>query len=179
MRHKLEPLSCKESNEDDTKETLQTNKQRALTSLQLVYSCAFTCLRFASTLDMLLCLLFFFVSLIQSSSVFPRIHFSLVSEFVVEIHVAKTGLLRCCLCSLFMCHVLKFHSVGISLMRNIDISYSQAMVFFFVPDTRLTWRRFSESYSTNRSQDITSGFPRLVCLFENPKNSESCETQPI
>ena len=48
-------VMCKESNEDDTKETLQ-NKQRALTSLQLVYSCVFTCFRFASTLNMLLCL---------------------------------------------------------------------------------------------------------------------------
>ena len=53
-------VMCKESNEDDTKEALhnkQTNKQRALTSLQLVYSCVFTCFRFASTLNMLLCLL--------------------------------------------------------------------------------------------------------------------------
>ena len=29
-------VMCKESNEDDTKETLQTNKQRALTSLQVL-----------------------------------------------------------------------------------------------------------------------------------------------
>ena len=29
---------CKESNEDDTKETLRTNKQRALTSIQVLFS---------------------------------------------------------------------------------------------------------------------------------------------
>ena len=74
---------CKESNEDETNETLQTNEQKALTSLQSVYSCAFTCFRFASTLNMLLCLSFCFVSLIQSSSVFPRFHFSPVCEFLV------------------------------------------------------------------------------------------------
>ena len=66
-------MLCKESNEYDTKETLQTNKQKALTSLQV----------FASTLNMLLCLLFCFVSFFQSSSVFPRIHFSPVCEFLV------------------------------------------------------------------------------------------------
>ena len=76
---------CKESNEDDTKKT-QKNKPRALTSLQLVYSCVFTCFRFASTLNMLLCLLFCCVSLIQSSSVFPHIHFSPVCEFIVIVH---------------------------------------------------------------------------------------------
>ena len=81
---------CKESNEDDTK------------SLQLVYSCVFTCFRFAATLNMLLllCLLFCaFVSLFQSSSIFPYIDFSPVCEFLVDFvdsHTAKTGLLRCC-----------------------------------------------------------------------------------
>ena len=73
----------KESNEDDTEETLQTNKQRALTSLQLVYSWVFTCFRFAATFNMLLCLLFCFVSLIQSSSVFPLPHFAPVCAFLV------------------------------------------------------------------------------------------------
>ena len=36
--HLSHSVMCKESNEDDTKETLQTNKQRALTSLQVFYS---------------------------------------------------------------------------------------------------------------------------------------------
>ena len=92
-------VMCKESNEDDTKETLQ-NKQRALTSLQLVYSCVFTCFRFASTLNMLLCLFCAFVSSFQSSSMFPDIDFSPVCEFLVIVHTAKTGLLRCCLYTL-------------------------------------------------------------------------------
>ena len=100
-RRKLEPKcvhkesSTDKENSNNSDETLQTNKQRALTSLQLVYSCVFTCFRFAATLNMLLCLLFCFVSLIQSSSVFPRIHFSPVCEFLVIVHTAKTGLLRC------------------------------------------------------------------------------------
>ena len=46
---------------------------------------------------MLLCLLFCFVSLIKSSSVFPCIHFSPACEFLVIVHTAKTSLLRCCL----------------------------------------------------------------------------------
>ena len=82
-RHLSHNVMCKESNEDDTEETLQTNKQRALSSLQVLFSWVCTCFKFASTLNMLLCLLFCFVSLIQSSSVFPRIHFSLVCEFLV------------------------------------------------------------------------------------------------
>ena len=111
MRYKLEtlePLSSLEPQCDvqgikrgrhqgDT--TQQTNKQRAL--IQFVYSCVFTCFRFASTLNMLLCLLLCaFVSSFQSSSMFPRIHFSPVCEFLVIfviVHTAKTGLLRCCL----------------------------------------------------------------------------------
>ena len=40
-------------------------------------------------------------------------------------------------CSLFMGPVLKFHSVGTSLMRNFDIYFSQQWSFLF-PDTRLT-----------------------------------------
>ena len=74
---------CKESNEDDTKETLQTNEQRALPSLQVLFSCVCACVRFASTLIKLLCLSFCFVSLIQSSSVFPLINFSPLCEFFV------------------------------------------------------------------------------------------------
>ena len=77
-------VMCFESNEDDTKETLQTIKPKALTSLQVVNSCVFTCFRLVSLLNMLLCLLFcVFVSLIQSSSMFPLIHFSPVCEFFV------------------------------------------------------------------------------------------------
>ena len=69
---------CKESNEDDTKRHHRTDKQKALTSFQLVYSCVFTCFRFTSTLYTLLCLLFCaFVSLIQSSLLFPYIDLSL------------------------------------------------------------------------------------------------------
>ena len=89
--------STDKGNSNNWEETLQTNKQRALTSLQLLFSWVCTCFRFAATWNMLLCLLFCFVSLIQSSSVFPRIHFSPVSEFLVLVHTAKTGLLRCCL----------------------------------------------------------------------------------
>ena len=37
-RHLSHSVMCKESNEDDTKETLQTNKQKALTSLQVSFS---------------------------------------------------------------------------------------------------------------------------------------------
>ena len=104
-RHKLEPKcvhkesSTDKRNSNNSEETLQTNKQTALTNLQLVYSCVFTCFRFAATLNMLLCLSLCIVSLIQSSSVFPRIHFSPVCEFLVIVHNAKTGLLRCCLCT--------------------------------------------------------------------------------
>ena len=61
-----------------------------------MYSCEFTCFRFASTLIVLLCLSLCFVSLIQSSSLFLRAHFSPVCEFRVIVHTAKTGLLRCC-----------------------------------------------------------------------------------
>ena len=50
---------------------------------QVLFSWVCTCFSFASTLNMLLCLSFCFVSLIQSSSVFPRTHFSSVCEFLV------------------------------------------------------------------------------------------------
>ena len=69
----------KESNEHATKETPQTNKQRALTNLQVLFSWVFTCFRFVSTKNMLLCLLLCLslcsVSSIQSSSVFPYLEF--------------------------------------------------------------------------------------------------------
>ena len=39
----------------------------------------------------------YFVSSIQLLSLYPFIHFWPVREFLVEIHTAKTGLLRCCL----------------------------------------------------------------------------------
>ena len=92
-------------------------------------------LRFASTLNMLLCLLFCIVSLIQSSSVFPRVHFSLVCEFlVVIVHTAKTGLfvlqvlLRCISSVLFMgpffildhIHPLEAHSIE-QTQRNLPV----------------------------------------------------------
>ena len=85
MRHELEPLSLSLSlgptvrcARNQTSKTLKrhhrTNRQMALTSLHVLFSWVCTCFRFTSTLNMLLCLLFCFVSLIQSSSVFPRIH---------------------------------------------------------------------------------------------------------
>ena len=37
------------------------------------------------------------IRVIQSSSMFPYVDFSLVCEFFVIVHTAKTGLLRCCL----------------------------------------------------------------------------------
>ena len=49
-------------------------------------------------LNMLLCLLLCaFVSSFQSPSMCPYIDFSPVCEFLVIVHIAKTGLLRCCL----------------------------------------------------------------------------------
>ena len=88
MRHKRESWAKVWCARNQTRTTLKRHYRRtnrkALTSLQLVYSCVFTCFRFTSTLHMLLCLLFCaFVSLIQSSSVFPRIHFSPVCDFLV------------------------------------------------------------------------------------------------
>ena len=87
MRHKRESWATVWCARNQTKTTLKrhykTNRQGALTNLHVLYSCVFTCFRFASTLNMLLCLLFCFVSLIQSSSVFPRIHFSPVCEFLI------------------------------------------------------------------------------------------------
>ena len=55
--------------------------------------------------------------------------------------------------SLFMGPVLKFHSVGTSLMRNFDIYFSQRRSFLF-PDTRLTLHGLCESYSLNWFQDF-------------------------
>ena len=43
-------------NTNNKEETLQTNKLRALTSLQFLFSWVYTCFRFAATLNMLLCL---------------------------------------------------------------------------------------------------------------------------
>ena len=47
----------------------------------------------------------------------------------------------------------KFHSEGTSLTRNFDIYFSQRWSFLF-PDTRMTWRRLSESYPLNWFQDF-------------------------
>ena len=81
-RHLSHIVMCKESNEDDTKETLQTNKRHSR-----VFKCFSRECTHASSLRprfyVLLCLLLCFVSSIQSSSVFPRLHFSLVCEFLV------------------------------------------------------------------------------------------------
>ena len=55
--------------------------------------------------------------------------------------------------SLFMGLVLKSQSVGTSLMRIFDLYFSKRWSFLF-PDTCLTQRRLSESYSSNRSQDF-------------------------
>ena len=120
---------CKESNEDDTKRHYRTNKQRALTSLQLVYSCVFTCFRFASTLNMLLCLLFCaFVSSFQSSSMFPYIDFSTVCEFLVIVHTAKTGLLRCCLYKKKQCQKDMAKWVGDREKAKNDIQERNAQI---------------------------------------------------
>ena len=54
--------------------------------------------------------------------------------------------------SLFVGPVLKFHSVGTSLMMMFDLYFSKRWSFLF-PDTCLTWRRLRESYSSNWSQD--------------------------
>ena len=48
--------------------------------------------------------------------------------------------------------VLKFQSVGTSLMRIFDLQFSKRWSFLF-PDTCLKKRRLSESYSSNRPQD--------------------------
>ena len=49
--------------------------------------------------------------------------------------------------------VLKFHSVGTSLMRSFDIYFSQRWSFLF-PDTRMTQRRLRESYPLSWFQDF-------------------------
>ena len=77
-------------NSNNKKETLLTKKQRALTSLQLMFSRVSTCFRFAATLNML-CFLFCFVSLIQSLPVFQRIHFSPVREFSCNCSHCENG----------------------------------------------------------------------------------------
>ena len=55
--------------------------------------------------------------------------------------------------SLFMGPVLKFHSVGTSLMSMFDIYFSKWWSFF-VPDARVTWRGLSESNTLNCVQDF-------------------------
>ena len=107
--------SCKQRTVQQTRTSLTTKKRlyqqsssavvqsTALKSLQLLFLWVSTCFRFAATLNMFLCLSLCFVSLIQSPSVFARIHFSPVCEFLadfVDSHTAKTGLLRCCLYTL-------------------------------------------------------------------------------
>ena len=78
--------------------------------------------------------------------------------------------------SLFTGPVLKFHSVGTSVMRNFDM-FSQRWSFLF-PDTRLTWRRLGGSYSLNWFQDFLHRvFPRHFLPWETIA-SECCDTQP-
>ena len=55
--------------------------------------------------------------------------------------------------SLCLRSVLKFHSVGTSLMRKFDLYFSKRCSFIF-SDTCLTWRRLCESYPSNWSQDF-------------------------
>ena len=79
--------------------------------------------------------------------------------------------------SLFMGPVLKFHSAGTSLMKNFDIYFSQRWSFLF-PDTRMTLRRLSESYSFELVPRLRCmGFPRDFLSWETSV-SESCDTQP-
>ena len=76
--------------------------------------------------------------------------------------------------SLFIGPVLKFHSVGTSLIRNFDL-YFLSNGPFISPDTCLTQRRLCDSYSSNWSQNFLHRVsPRL---FWNSCHSESCETQ--
>ena len=55
---------------------------------------------FKSLRTLLLDFALYFVLLIQLLSMFPHIHFSPVCEFLVTVHTAKTGLLRCCIYTL-------------------------------------------------------------------------------
>ena len=81
--------------------------------------------------------------------------------------------------SLFMGPVLKFHSVGTSLMRKFDLYFSKRWSFLF-PGTRLTQRRLSESYSKNPSEDFLHRVsPGLVRLFEKPMLPSLARHSPI
>ena len=64
--------------------------------------------------------------------------------------------------SLFMRPVLKFQSVGTPLMRIFDLYFPKRGSFLF-PDTCLTWRRLSESYSSNLSQDLLHRVSPILC----------------
>ena len=81
---------------------------------------------------------------------------------------------RCCLSvSSWDQSVLKFHSVGTSLMKIFDLYFSKRWSFLF-PGTCLTYRRLSESVP----RLFASGFPRLVCLFENPTTPSLARHNP-
>ena len=58
--------------------------------------------------------------------------------------------------------VLKFHSVGTSLMRHFELCFSKRWSFIF-PDTCLTWRRLSEPYFSNWSQSLLHRVFRRLC----------------
>ena len=108
-RHLSHIVMCKESNEDDTKETLQTNKRHSR-----VFKCFSRECTHASSLRprfyVLLCLLLCFVSSIQSSSVFPRLHFSLVCEFLVI------------LCNCSHCENVSFEVLSLQLQHGSKLS---------------------------------------------------------
>ena len=74
---------------------LQYMKTNALASTTLT-RCPIVSGYFTHLLDFAL----YFVSLNQLLSMFPHILFSHVCEFLVTVHTAKTGLLRCCIYTL-------------------------------------------------------------------------------
>ena len=110
-----------------------------------MYSCVFTCFRFAATLNML-CLLFWFVSIIQLLSMFPRIHFSPVCEFLVIVHTAKTSLLRCCLYRLGCPQQLRRQRLIVQQIEIRHINQHQSRLGIFVHsemETRLVFDKVS------------------------------------
>ena len=64
-------------------------------------------------------------------------------------------------------------------MRSFDLYFSKQRSFLF-PDTRLTWRRLSESYSWNWSQDFLHRVsPGTVFHFEKPMLPSLARRNPI
>ena len=97
--HLSHSVMCKESNEDDTKETLQNIQTKGthessvgvLVRVHMLHVCVHV------KHVVVLVALYAFVSSFQSSSMFPKNWLLPVLEFLVIVHTAKTGLLRCCL----------------------------------------------------------------------------------